>query len=753
MHGADTHTEIRVRGARVNNLRDIDIDLPKRRLIVFTGLSGSGKSSLVFGTIASESQRLINETYSTFLQGFMPRQARPEVDGLENLTAAIIIDQERMGANARSTVGTATDAYALLRLVFSRLSEPYVGASGAFSFNLPEGMCQTCQGVGKVSSINESALVEKDKSLNEGAITAPGFGVGTWYWKYYAESDLLDANKPLQDYTPDEWQYFMHQEATPVKFGGINTTYIGLIPRIKRTFVDKAEESKQAHVKAFVEKIASFEACPDCHGTRLNDRARTATVNGKTIGECASMQVGDLAIWLDEITDKGIGPLIGGLKEMLAAFVEIGLGYLSLDRESGTLSGGESQRVKMIRNLVSALTDVTYVFDEPTAGLHPHDVQRMNGLLQRLRDKGNSVLVVEHKPEVMAIADMIVDMGPGAGSTGGEVVYQGDLDGLRSADTITGTSLGQRLKLRDTVRQPNGVIEIRDATTNNLQNVSVDIPTGVLVAITGVAGSGKSSLIKGSVVGREGVRHIDQAAIKGSRRSNPATFSGLLDPIRTAFAKANGVKAALFSANSEGACPACNGLGVIYMDLGMMAGVATPCEECGGRRFKPEVLEYELHGKSIDQVLAMSVDEAASVFKTGNAGKILKRLLDVGLGYISIGQPLTSLSGGERQRLKLASSLGSDDAQVYVLDEPTSGLHLADTENLIGMLHRMVDDGKTVIVIEHNLAVMAQADWIVDVGPGAGHDGGTVVFEGTPSHMVAEGDTLTATHLREWLEE
>lgn len=777
MHIADSHDVIRVRGGRVNNLRDVDVDLPKRRLTVFTGVSGSGKSSLVFGTIAAESQRMINETYSTFIQNFMPSMPRPDVDELANLSAAIIVDQERLGANSRSTVGTATDALHLLRLLFSRLSEPYVGPGMAFSFNIapvsgsgvmvtqtPDGeqrqhrtfegvggMCPTCQGLGKASAIDLDEVVDTSKSLNDGAILAPGFGPGTWYWRYYGESDRLDPDKVLADYSKKEWEWLMNAPPTKVRLtGGINTTYEGLLVKIRRVFLDKAGEVKQKHVQNYIERVATFSDCPDCGGTRLNEAARTATVAGTTLPQCCAMQVDELRDWVAAITDTSVAPLVTNLGGILSAMVDVGLGYLSLDRESGSLSGGEAQRIKMIRHLGSSLTDVTYVFDEPTVGLHPHDIARMNELLVALRDKGNTVLVVEHKPEVMAIADHLVDLGPGAGSDGGTITFEGDLAGLRASDTLTGRYLDQRIGLRDHVRTATGALQVRGASTHNLKDVDVDIPTGVLVAVTGVAGSGKSSLIHGSLAGREGVLVVDQSGIKGSRRSNPATYTGLLDPIRSEFAKANGVKPALFSPNSEGACPNCNGQGVIYTDLATMAGVTTPCEECEGKRFKPEVLEYTLHGLTIAEVLQMSIAEAATVFTAAKPKKVLARLLDVGLGYLRLGQPLTTLSGGERQRLKLAASIGPD-ATTYVLDEPTTGLHLADTEKMLEMLHRLVDQGHTIIVIEHHLAVIAQADWVIDLGPGAGHDGGTVVFEGTPADMVASADTLTAQHLRRWV--
>ncbi|KAB7745645.1 ATP-binding cassette domain-containing protein [Nostocoides sp. F2B08] len=772
----DNHEVISVRGAHVNNLKGVDVDIPKRRLTVFTGVSGSGKSSLVFGTVAAESQRLINETYSSFVQTFMPTLARPEVDSLHGITAAIIVDQERMTANARSTVGTVTDAGALLRILYSRLSVPHVGSSNAFSFNVPSvsgkgaftvagkggkpqtatfeitgGMCPVCEGRGQVSAIDVDAVVDRSKSLNEGAILAPNFTVNTWYWKFYGESDRLDPDKPLKDYSEEEWHWFWEQEPVKMKFAGMNTTYMGLLPKVRQVFVDKAAEAKQAHIRAFAERIATFTDCPECGGTRLNEAARTARVHDKTLPEVCAMQVSDLLTWVEGLDDPGVAPLVANLRAMLQGLVDIGLGYLSIDRPSGSLSGGEAQRVKMVRHLGSALTDITYVFDEPTVGLHPHDIARMNVLLRQLRDKGNTVLVVEHKPEVIATADHIIDMGPGAGAGGGEIVYAGDLGGLKASGTVTGDYLDHRMELRETVREATGALEIRGANLHNLKDVDVDIPTGVLTVVTGVAGSGKSSLVHGSLARRDGVLVVDQSAIKGSRRSNPATYSGLLEPIRKAFAKENGVSAALFSANSEGACPVCNGAGQIFTELGFMETVATTCEECEGKRFRPEVLEFRLHGKNIDEVLGMSMSEAAETFRTGPAAKILGRLLDVGLPYLTLGQPLTTLSGGERQRLKLAASM-SDGASTYILDEPTSGLHLADTEQLCRMLHGLVDSGHTVIVIEHNLAVVAQADHIIDIGPGAGHDGGTVVFEGTPAQMVAEADTLTAHHLREWLD-
>jgi excinuclease UvrABC ATPase subunit len=777
-HPADSHDLIRVRGARENNLKDISLDLPKRRLTVFTGVSGSGKSSLVFSTIAAESQRMINETYSAFVQGFMTTLNRPDVDVLDGLTTAIIVDQERMGANVRSTVGTATDANAMLRILFSRLGHPHIGSPNAFSFNLASvkasgtiavergpnkgeakvetfsragGMCPRCEGIGAISDFDLTQLYDDSKSIAAGALTIPNYSVDGWYGRIFLNSGFFPGDKPIRDFTRKELQALLYKEATRIKVDGINVTFEGLIPRIQKSMLTKDPEAMQPHIRAFVERAITFSTCPDCHGTRLNEAARSSKIAGINIADACAMEIRDLATWVRGLDEPSVAPLLDALREHLDAFVEIGLGYLSLDRPSGTLSGGEAQRTKMIRHLGSALTDVTYVFDEPSIGLHPHDIQRMNDLLLRLRDKGNTVLVVEHKPEVIEIADHIVDLGPGAGSAGGEVMYEGTLDGLRASGTITGRHLDDRAALKPSVRESKDALPIRGANTHNLQHVDVDIPLGVLVVITGVAGSGKSSLIHGSVAKRDGVIAIDQAAIKGSRRSNPATYTGLLEPIRKAFAKANGVKPALFSANSEGACPACNGAGVIYTDLGMMEGVTTVCEECEGKRFQASVLEYKLGGKDISEVLAMPVTEAAAFFAEGEAKipaahAILRRLEDVGLGYLSLGQPLTTLSGGERQRLKLAAQMG-DKGEIYILDEPTTGLHLADVENLLGLLDRLVDSGKSVIVIEHHQAVMAHGDWIIDLGPGAGHDGGKIVFEGTPADLVAAKSTLTGQHL------
>ncbi len=776
-HAADSHELIRVHGARVNNLKDLSVELPKRRLTVFTGVSGSGKSSLVFGTIAAESQRLINETYSAFVQSFMATLARPEVDVLEGLTTAILVDQQPMGADPRSTVGTATDANAMLRILFSRLGKPHIGSPQAFSFNVASisgagavtlerggqtvkerrsfsitgGMCPRCEGRGAVTDIDLSQLYDDSKSLNEGAITVPGYTGGGWNSRLYIESGFYDPDKPIRKYTKKELHDFLHHEPARMKIAGINMTYEGLIPRIQRSMLSKDKEGMQPHIREFVDRAVTFTTCPECGGTRLSEAARSSKIKGISIADACAMQISDLAEWVRGLDEPSVAPLLTALQQTLDSFGQIGLGYLSLDRPAGTLSGGEAQRTKMIRHLGSSLTDVTYVFDEPTIGMHPHDIQRMNNLLLQLRDKGNTVLVVEHKPEAIAIADHVVDLGPGAGTAGGEVVFEGTVDGLRASDTLTGRHLDDRASLKLSVRTPSGALEVRGASTHNLQDVDVDIPLGVLVVVTGVAGSGKSSLIHGSVSGRDGVVSVDQGAIRGSRRSNPATYTGLLDPIRKAFAKANGVKPALFSANSEGACPNCNGAGVIYTDLAMMAGVATTCEVCEGRRFAASVLDYHLGGRDISEVLAMPVTEAGEFFGAGEARTpaahaILGRLADVGRGYLSLGQPLTTLSGGERQRLKLATRM-AEKGGVYVLDEPTSGLHLADVEQLLGLLDRLVDSGKSVIVIEHHQAVMAHADWIIDLGPGAGHDGGRIVFEGTPADVIAARSTLTGEHL------
>jgi len=784
-HTADVHDLIRVHGARVNNLKDVSIEIPKRRLTLFTGVSGSGKSSLVFDTIAAESQRLINETYSTFVQTFMPTLARPEVDVLEGLTTAIAVDQERMASNPRSTVGTVTDADAMLRILFSRLGQPHIGPPGAYSFNVASahgsggitvergdktitqsasfsrtgGMCPRCEGRGAVSDFDLSALYDDSKSLNEGALKIPGYSMDGWYGRIFRGSGFFDPDKPIKEWGKRELHDLLYKESTKIKVDGINLTYDGLIPKIQKTMLSKDVDAMQPHVRAFVERAVVFSTCPDCDGTRLSEAARSSKIDGANIAELSAMQISDLAKWVRERDEPSVAPLLTALQATLDSFVEIGLGYLSLNRASGTLSGGEAQRTKMIRHLGSSLTDVTYVFDEPTIGMHPHDIERMNKLLLELRDKGNTVLVVEHKPEMIQVADHVVDLGPGAGAAGGEVVFEGTVEALRTSGTLTGHHLDDRARLKETVRTPTGELEIRGADTNNLRDVDVDIPLGLLVVVTGVAGSGKSSLIGGSVSGRDGVVAIDQGQVHGSRRSSPATYTGLLDPIRKAFATANGVKPALFSANSEGACPGCNGAGVVYTELTIMASVASTCEECDGKRFDASVLEYKLGGRDISEVLAMSVTEAAEFFDAGEAKlpaahKILERLADVGLGYLSLGQPLTTLSGGERQRLKLATHMverGPRPPGVYVLDEPTAGLHLADIERLLALLDRLVDSGKSVIVIEHHQAVMAHADWIIDLGPGAGHDGGRIVFEGTPADLVAARSTLTGDHLADYI--
>lgn len=780
LHPADSHDLIRVQGARENNLRDVSVELPKRRLTVFTGVSGSGKSSLVFATIAAESQRMINETYSAFVQGFMPTLARPEVDLLDGLTTAIIVDQERMGANPRSTVGTVTDANAMLRILFSRLGDPHIGPPGAFSFNVPSvkasgaitverggktkaekatfnrlgGMCPRCEGMGNVSDIDLTALYDDSKSLADGALTIPGYSMDGWYGRIFAGAGL-PMDKPIAKFTKKQLHKLLHEEPTKIKVDGINLTYEGVIPKIQKSMLSKDVEALQPHVRRFVERAVTFTTCPDCEGTRLAPEARSSRIEGENIADVCAMQISDLRDWVSRLDEPSVAPLLTGLQHLLDSFVDIGLGYLSLDRPAGTLSGGEAQRTKMIRHLGSALTDVTYVFDEPTIGLHPHDIERMNQLLLQLRDKGNTVLVVEHKPETIVVADHVVDLGPGAGTAGGTICFEGTVEGLRTSDTVTGRHLDDRATLKESVRTATEVLEIRGASTHNLQDVDVDVPLGVLVVVTGVAGSGKSSLIHGSVSERDGVIAIDQGAIKGSRRSNPATYTGALDPIRKAFAKANDVKPGLFSSNSEGACPTCNGAGVIYTELGVMATVESVCEECDGKRFQASVLEYTLGGRNIAEVLAMPVAEAEAFFADGDARtpaahKVLHRLVDVGLGYLSLGQPLTTLSGGERQRLKLATRMG-EKGGVYVLDEPTTGLHLADVEHLLGLLDRLVDAGKSVIVIEHHQAVMAHADWIIDLGPGAGHDGGRIVFEGTPADLVAARSTLTGEHLADYV--
>lgn len=780
-HPADSHDLIRVRGARENNLQGVNIDLPKRRLTVFTGVSGSGKSSLVLDTIAAESQRMINETHSAFVQGFLPTLDRPDVDVLDGLTTAIIVDQERLGTNPRSTLGTATDVNTQLRILFSRLGKPHIGGPKAFSFNVASvsgagaitvakggrkvkerrkfevvgGMCPRCEGLGRVSDFDLTALFDAEKSLNEGALLVPGYSVDGWYGRIYRNSGFLDPDKLLGHYSERELDVLLHKEATRTQVDGVNVIFEGLIPRIRKSFLSKDVEAMQPHIRSFVEHAVTFGVCPGCEGTRLTTEARESRIDGISIADACAMQVSDLAVWLQRIEEPSVAPLLTSLRKTLDAFVRIGLGYLSLDRPSGTLSGGEAQRTRMVRYLGSSLTDITYVFDEPSSGLHPHDVQRMGELLLELRDKGNTVLVVEHEPELIAIADHVVDLGPGAGRNGGRVCYEGTVDGLRASGTLTGRHLDDRAHLKDRVREPKGFLEVRAANTNNLRGVNVDIPLGCLVVVTGVAGSGKSSLIHGSVAGRDGVAVIDQSVITGSRRSSPATYTGLLDPIRKAFARANGVKPSLFSPNSEGACPVCSGAGVIYMDLAMMAGVATTCDECGGRRFRSEVLEYRLGGHDISEVLAMPIAEAVDFFGDGEtrvpaAHRMLNRLVDVGLGYLALGQPLTALSGGERQRLKLASELDASST-IQVLDEPTTGLHPADVQQLLALLDRIVDSGKSVIVIEHHQAVMAHADWIIDLGPGAGNAGGLLTFEGTPTKMVEQRTTITGRHLAAYM--
>ncbi|MFD8936947.1 ATP-binding cassette domain-containing protein [Streptomyces sp. NPDC059578] len=779
LHIADSHDLIRVQGARENNLKNVTVEIPKRRLTVFTGVSGSGKSSLVFHTIAAESQRLINETYSAFVQGFMPTLGRPDVDHLDGLTTAIIVDQQPMGSSPRSTIGTATDAGALLRILFSRLAEPHIGSQRAFAFNIASaeatgtvvvngkktekgfsvvgGMCLRCEGLGTVTDIDPAELYDDALSLADGAITVPGWKPDSWVVRSFTESGFLDPHRPIRDYTADELHDFLHRDPVKVKVNGLNTTYEGLLARVRKSFLTKDKETLQPHVRAFVDRAVAFSVCPACHGTRLSETTRSSKIDGINIADACALQISDLAAWVRGIDEPSVATLLKVLGGTLDSFVGIGLGYLSLDRASSTLSGGEAQRTKMVRHLGSALTEVTYVFDEPTVGLHPHDVQRMNDLLVRLRNKGNTVLVVEHKPETILIADHVVDVGPGAGAAGGEVVFEGTVEQLRTSGTLTGRHLDDRASVKPSVRTPRGVLEVRGANSHNLRDVDVDIPLGVLTVVTGVAGSGKSSLISGSVAGRDGVVTVDQGPIKGSRRSNPATYTGMLDPIRKSFARVNGVKPALFSPNSEGACPGCKGAGLIYTDLAIMAGVATTCEDCEGKRFPPSVLRHRLGGRDISEVFAMSVVEAEEFFGAGEARTpaaraVLTRLADVGLGYLSLGQPLTTLSGGERQRLKLATHMsGTARDRVYVLDEPTSGLHLADVEQLLGLLDRLVDSGRSVIVVEHHQAVMAHADWIIDLGPGAGHDGGRIVFEGTPAALVAARSTLTGAHLADYV--
>ena len=774
MHAADRHDRIRVHGARVNNLRDVTVELPKRRLSVFTGVSGSGKSSLAFHTIAAESQRLINETYSTFVQGFMPQLARPEVDVLDGLTTAIVVDQERVGGDARSTVGTVTDTHALLRILFSRVGQPHIGPPSAFSFNVASvsasgsikvgtakaekvsfsrtgGMCPGCEGLGRVPHIDLDEIYDPSKSLNEGAITVPTYTADGWMVTLYTESGLLDPDKPIRDYSEQELHDFLHHEGTRLKIGGINRTYEGLLVRLQSSMFSKDRESLQPHIRRFVDRAATFVDCPDCDGTRLAETARSATIRGRNIAELCRMEVRDLAAWVAELDEPSVGPLVAKLRAALDAFVRIGLGYLSLERPTGTLSGGEGQRVKMVRHLGSALTDVTYVFDEPTTGLHPHDIQRMNDLLLALRDKGNTVLVVEHEPRTIAVADHVVDLGPGAGTEGGTVCYEGDVAGLRTSDTVTGHHLDDRASLKDAVREPTGVIEVRGASTHNLQDVDVDIPLGVLVVVTGVAGSGKSSLVHGSLPDDLDVVAIDQTPIRGSRRSYPATYTGLLDPIRKAFAKANDVSPALFSANSEGACPTCNGNGAIDSDLPTMATVAIPCEDCEGRRFRPEVLVHTLGGTRHRRGAGDVRGRRASLLRRGRRAHPRRPPDPRAAGRRGAGlphpRPTADHAVGWRAATAEAGHPHGRRGWDLRAGRADSGLHLADVDQLLRLLDRLVDDGTSVIVVEHHEAVMAHADWIVDLGPGAGHDGGRVVFEGTPADLVADASTLTGQAL------
>ncbi|HEU5074473.1 MAG TPA: excinuclease ABC subunit UvrA [Polyangiaceae bacterium] len=745
------HGGIEIRHARANNLRDVSLDVPKRQLTVFTGVSGSGKSSLVFDTIAAESQRLINETFSPFVQNFLPRLGRPDVDALRNLSMAIVVGQDRMGGNSRSTVGTITDAYTLLRLLFSRLGEPGVPSASALSFNDPSGMCPTCEGLGRRSQVDVEALVDRKRSLDEGAISFPNFGPGSWFWSYFAKTGLFDPAKKLERYTKGEWQLFLYGEERKVKLGATNTTYEGLIPKLKRLYLAKDLESLQPHLRAAVERAVKFGPCDDCGGTRLNQAALACRIGNKNIADCAGLELAELADFVRSIDAPALGPVIRSLLETLDNLVHIGLGYLSLARESSGLSGGESQRVKLVRHLGSSLTDLTYVFDEPSVGLHPHDIQRVSSILLRLRDKGNTVLVVEHEPAIIRIADHVVDLGPGAGVQGGRITYQGNVNGLLCSDTLTGQHLARKQSLKERVRAPTGSLTVKHARRHNLKDVTVKIPKGVLTVVTGVAGSGKSALFRECLPEQHpDVAVVDQRITRGSRRSNLATYSGVLDLVRKAFAKANRVEPALFSANSKGACPDCKGLGIIYTDLAFMQGVRSLCESCEGRRFTAEVLEHRLRGKNIHEVFALSVDEAQDFFTEQAIRPMLTAIAEVGLGYLSLGQPLDTLSGGERQRLELAIDLGAspEGTHVYVLDEPTTGLHLKDTEHLIALLERFVDSGRTVIVIEHDLNVVARADWVIDLGPGAGREGGRVVFEGTPS-ALASAETLTGRYLAE----
>ena len=740
---------IRIRGARENNLKNVSLDIPKRRITVFTGVSGSGKSSLVFDTIAAESQRLINETYPAFVQQFMPRYGQPEADSLENISAAIIVDQQRMGGNIRSTVATVTDTAQMLRVLFSRLGEPRLPAPGYYSYNDPRGMCGECEGVGQVSAMDMSAVVDESKSLNEGALLAKGYEVDTWWWSTFARSGLFDVDKPIRDYSVEERANLFHlDDGRKIKVGKIGFTYLGLVPKLKRSLGDKDPDALQPHFRAEYDRIFTRKICTACHGARVKAEVLASTICGRNIAELSSMQVSDLSQLVRTLVAPIVGPMLAALAARLDNLVTIGLGYLSLDRESSSLSGGESQRVKMVRHLGSSLTDITYVFDEPSVGLHPHDVGRLAGLMQQLRDKGNTVLIVEHKPDMIAIADHVVDMGPLAGGKGGEIVYEGDFSGLLTSGTLTGDHMRKVQPIKEKVRKPNGELKIEHARLNNLKDVSVAIPKGVLVAVSGVAGSGKSSLIQGCLPrAYPETIVIDQNLARGSRRSNTATYTGILDNVRKAFAKANSVDASLFSANSKGACPDCNGLGVTFTDLAHLEPMATTCETCEGKRFLPEVLEYRLRSQSISDVYEMSVADAVAFFIEPAIAKILRGLDDVGLGYLTLGQPLSSLSGGERQRLKLAAELGKK-GNIYVLDEPTTSLHMNDVDTLIGLFDLLVDAGSSVIVIEHNLDVISRADWVIDLGPGAGQDGGTVQFEGVPADLAKSVNTLTGRYLR-----
>ncbi|MCP3773396.1 excinuclease ABC subunit UvrA [Paenibacillus sp. MZ04-78.2] len=749
------HDMIRVTGARENNLKNVTVSIPKKRITVFTGVSGSGKSSLVFDTIAAESQRQLNETFTSFVRHRLPHYGQPDVDSLDNLSVAIVVDQKRLGGNVRSTVGTVTDIYSLLRLLYSRIGKPFVGYSNAFSFNDPHGMCPKCEGLGTVAAIDLDRLIDRQKSLNEGAIRFPTFRPGEWRWKRYVCSGLFDNDKKLGEYTDEEWDTLLYKTDMKLKHPGPgwppSSKYEGLIPRFERSFLTKESEEAKTRYKEEFDRIVTQGVCPLCKGARLNQEVLGCKIYGKSIADCTAMQISELAPVIRAIEAPVAATMVDAIVERLEHLISVRLGYLSLNRETATLSGGESQRVKMVRHLGSSLTDITYIFDEPSIGLHPHDVHRLNSLIKRLRDKGNTVLVVEHDPDVIAIADHVIDMGPEAGSKGGRIVYEGGLAGLPASGTLTGTYLGRRPRLKTPPRQPGGSLVIGPASLHNLKDVSVRIPQGVMTVVTGVAGSGKSTLIN-KVLPRhypEAV-YIDQGALQGSKRSNPATYTGMLDPIRELFAKTNRVSPTLFSFNSNGACSECKGLGVTYTDLAFMDPIVSRCESCQGRRFTNEVLGYTLRGKSIDEVLEMSVADARTFFREEAIRTILERLGDVGLDYITLGQPLNTLSGGERQRLKLAAEL-ERSGQIYVFDEPTTGLHLSDVDRLIGLLNQLVDNGSTVIVIEHNLDVISQADWIVDLGPGAGQEGGTVIFEGVTEELIEHPHSVTGHYLKRHL--